>query len=141
MSRDVTDRDRQHERIAPFPMGQEDARKSRSHHILLSPGGADRSQKIVRTFYANITNPGEAEPDSEHEDGPGAGGSSAPPDPPMDVDVEQVGVGRGISESIEGESAAAAAQRKKGGYMREGPTVYKLIKPVLKSIKDAKSLE
>ena len=121
-------------------MGQEDARKSRSWLLSISPGGADRRQKIVRTYYANITNPGEAEPDSEHEDGPGAGGSSAPPDVPMDVDVERP-VGRGKSESVEGESAAAAAQRKKGGYMREGPTVYKLIKPVLKSIKDAKSLE
>lgn len=49
--------------------------------------------------------------------------------------------GRGKSESVDMDSAAGQAQRKKGGYMREGPTVYKLIKPVIKSIKDAKSLE
>lgn len=90
----------------------------------------------MRTYYANITNPGEAEPDSDHEDGAGAGESSVPPDVQMEVDGGRDG--RGISESMDTE---AAAQRKKGGYMREGPTVYKLIKPVLKSIKDAKSLE
>jgi hypothetical protein len=32
-------------------------------------------------------------------------------------------------------------KRKRGSYMKDGPTVYKLIKPILKSIQNTKSRE
>lgn len=91
---------------------------------------------MTRTFYSNITSPGEAEPDSDHEDG-GAADTSIQADVSMEVDDEPEG--RGVSEAVDEESAAA--KKKRGGYMREGPTTYKLIKPVLKAIKEAESLE
>jgi hypothetical protein len=56
----------------------------------------------------------------------------------VDGDGEREGT-RGISEIGDVESGAAKRQRK--GYVREGPTVYKLVKPVMKAIKDAHSLE
>jgi len=46
---------------------------------------------------------------------------------------------RGISEIGDSESVAVKRQRK--GYVRDGPTVYKLVKPVMKAIKEAHSLE
>ena len=57
-----------------------------------------------------------------------------------DVDVEQGGPS---ATSADGESNAAGGRtiRRRGTYMKDGPTVYKLIKPVLKAIKDAKSRE
>lgn len=97
----------------------------------------------MRTFYANITNPGEAEPDSDHEEAassvppPAASATPVQADISMEVD-DEVDL-RGTSEGMDGESAMS--KKRRGGYMREGPTVYKLLKPVLKSIKDAKSLE
>jgi hypothetical protein len=49
-----------------------------------------------------------------------------------------------MSETIDNadmSAAAVAARKKRGTYMREGPTTYKLLKPVLKAIKDARSTE
>ena len=62
------------------------------------------------------------------------------------AEVEDVDMGEGPSNaSADGESTAGATSsrlgKKRGGYMREGPTVYKLVKPVLKTIKEAKSKE
>jgi hypothetical protein len=107
-------------------------------HVRRSCQAKTDVQKITRTFYENITHPGEADPDSEHDE----------PTVPMpnqgDVSMEADGDGeregtRGISEIGDVESGAAKRQRK--GYVREGPTVYKLVKPVMKAIKDAHSLE
>lgn len=51
------------------------------------------------------------------------------------MDIDERDGSRGISEDAE------ARKQKRGTYMREGPTVYKLLKPVIKAIKDAQSLE
>jgi hypothetical protein len=46
-----------------------------------------------------------------------------------------------------GEGDATGAQqgsgrfRKRGSYMKDGPTVYKLVKPILKAIKEASAKE
>lgn len=88
-------------------------------------------QKVLRTFYANITNPGEAEPDSDHEE-------AAPPVQAESVERELSHGARGESETADGGSGAI---KKRGKYMSEGPTTYKLLKPVLKAIKDARSTE
>ena len=53
----------------------------------------------------------------------------------MDIDGERA-ESRGFSETGD-----ADRKQKRGTYMREGPTVYKLLKPVMKAIKDAQSLE
>jgi hypothetical protein len=78
--------------------------------------------------------PGGDEQDSEHDEPtvpmPNQGDTS------MDIDGERDG-SRGISETAE----ESARRQKRGTYMREGPTVYKLLKPVMKAIKDAQSLE
>jgi hypothetical protein len=52
------------------------------------------------------------------------------------MDIDERDGSRGISEAD-----AEARKQKRGTYMREGPTVYKLLKPVMKAIKDAQSLE
>lgn len=140
----VTDVCRQHEGITPLSVCEAYARECGMlfHPIALALKG---TQKVVRTFYADITNPGEAEPDSDHEEltssvppnADGAATTAAQADVSMDVDEEHDP--RGVSEGMDGESGMS--KKKRGGYMREGPTVYKLIKPVLKSIKEAKSLE
>jgi hypothetical protein len=62
--------------------------------------------------------------------------ASATPLPAETEDVEM----RGVSESVEGETATGR-KKKRGTYMRDGPTPYKLIKPVLKAIKEAKARE
>lgn len=91
---------------------------------------------MTRTFYENIINPGEADPDSEHDEPtvpmPNQGDIS------MEAGGERDGT-RGISEIGDSESVAVKRQRK--GYVRDGPTVYKLVKPVMKAIKEAHSLE
>jgi hypothetical protein len=56
----------------------------------------------------------------------------------MEAGGDRVGT-RGISEIGDSESVAVKRQRK--GYVRDGPTVYKLVKPVMKAIKEAHSLE
>ena len=56
-------------------------------------------------------------------------------DTSMDIDGERA-ESRGISETGD-----ADRKQKRGTYMREGPTVYKLLKPVMKAIKEAQSLE
>lgn len=60
--------------------------------------------------------------------------------PEPSVDVEDVEM-RGPSESVEGDTPASGHKRRRGAYMKDGPTVYKLIKPVLKAIKEAKARE
>jgi hypothetical protein len=55
------------------------------------------------------------------------------------MDIDERDDTRGVSES--GDAESAAAKKRRGNYMREGPTTYKLVKPVMKAIKDAESLE
>jgi hypothetical protein len=75
--------------------------------------------------------PGEDEQDSEHDE------PTVPIQDSMAMDIDERDGSRGISETGDAE----ARKQKRGTYMREGPTVYKLLKPVMKSIKDAQSLE
>jgi len=103
---------------------------------------------MTRTFYSNVTSPEDPESDSEPEvDEP-----SVPMRPDtsgegeeMDLDLgNEVDMGGPSTESADGESNAGGVgkpPRKRGSYMKDGPTVYKLVKPVLKAIKEAKSLE
>lgn len=99
---------------------------------------------MTRVFYSTVTRPhavsesegeGEAE-DAEAEAGPpfDRAGTSA------DVGEEDVDMGGPSAASADGDSVAGKI-KKRGSYMKDGPTVYKLIKPVLKTIKEAKSRE
>lgn len=100
---------------------------------------------MVRTFYTNITSPETQEPDSEPE-GEIEVKAEAPAmalddsnEGMLDDDVDM----GGPSGSADGESNAGGSRsaRKRGTYMRDGPTVYKQVKPVIKSIKEAKARE
>lgn len=50
-------------------------------------------------------------------------------------------IGGPSNQSIDGDSLTGNRGRKRGSYMKDGPTVYKLVKPLLKLIKEAKSRE
>lgn len=90
-------------------------------------------QKMTRLYYAEKTNPGkhgdesESDAEGEHHHALMAGTVHEP----------DAADGR-----THGEEGSQWSKRKKGPYaIKEGPTVYKLIKPVLKSVKEAKSNE
>lgn len=125
---------------------------------------------MTRTFYAKQVNP-EAEhadsdddappPPARHDSGGahvgavghtsgGPRGSSArrassalaptqSVEPDDDVDMDAAGP----SGSVDGDSGSARGGGiiKRGSYMKNGPTVYKLVKPVFKNIKEAKAKE
>jgi len=56
--------------------------------------------------------------------------------------VEEPDAGGPSNASADGEEHALSGRfKKRGSYMKEGPTVYKLVKPILKAIKDAQSKE
>ncbi|KAK8850478.1 hypothetical protein IAR55_004396 [Kwoniella newhampshirensis] len=63
----------------------------------------------------------------------------------VDMDAEgEVDMARPSTASVDGDESGAGGGlgkpvRKRGSYMRDGPTVYKLIKPVLRAIKEAKA--
>lgn len=88
-------------------------------------------QKMTRLYYAEKTNPDkhgdDSESDAEGEHHPTSRAGTLQPD---------------ADGSTHGEEGSQWSKRKKGPYaIKEGPTVYKLIKPVLKSVKEAKSNE
>jgi hypothetical protein len=61
-------------------------------------------------------------------------------DPPASASGVEAAGARG--QSIDGDSLPGSARRgKRGSYMKDGPTVYKLVKPLLKTIKEAKAKE
>ncbi|WVQ95513.1 hypothetical protein IAU59_002610 [Kwoniella sp. CBS 9459] len=120
---------------------------------------AKKLHKMTRTYYASVTSPEKAKDDSESEgeheqpstsrrnttrsaepavpkeEDDGDVDAEGEDDPEGDVDME-------ATPQADGEDAPAStgrAGRKRGSYMKDGPSVYKLIKPVLKSIKEAKS--
>ena len=113
---------------------------------------------MTKGFYGSATTAAKIESDSEHEDEPmepqGASMSrdlSGRGDTSMEVDDGDAGgLGAGPSgTSVDGDSTAGAGGGsgstrrglKRGSYMKDGPTVYKLVKPVLKIIKEAKAKE
>lgn len=59
--------------------------------------------------------------------------------------LEAAGPSGASADGGEGEGTPAQPGsgrfRKRGSYMKDGPTVYKLVKPILKAIKDANSRE
>ncbi len=104
---------------------------------------------MTRTFYSEVTNPDKAESDSEAE--------VDEPSVPMRIETSGEGEGEGEGEDVDmeinaggpsatsadGESNVGGGRfiKKRGSYMKDGPTVYKLVKPVLKAIKEAKARE
>ena len=111
-------------------------------------------QKITKSYYDAATGPAKVEPESEAEPKEeSAPAPSAEPESParsargdtsMEVDdVEAPPMEVGPSNSADGDSYAGGGRsgRKRGTYMKDGPTVYKLVKPVLKAIKEAQAQE
>ncbi|ORX41076.1 Bromodomain-containing protein [Kockovaella imperatae] len=122
---------------------------------------AKKLHKMTKAFQASATassakieseSEAEAEPEPEEEE-------EAPPmdrevsrdsgmaDTSMEVDEGDVGGQEGgpSNASMDGESQTGGAGSsgrkgiKRGAYMKDGPTVYKLVKPVLRMIKEAKA--
>ncbi|TYJ54395.1 hypothetical protein B9479_004983 [Cryptococcus floricola] len=97
-------------------------------------------KKMTRVFHADQTNPGKAKEDSDSEGDEQDDFTSGPAHRertetlPPDAD--------GSSAREDEDDAKLLNKKKKGPYVaREGPTVYKLIKPVLKAIKEAKAYD
>ena len=58
------------------------------------------------------------------------------------IEAEEPDVGGPSNASADGEENTPGGRfKKRGSYMKEGPTVYKLVKPIMKAIKDAQSRE
>ena len=57
------------------------------------------------------------------------------------VDPEDEDTGGPSSMNGDSVGLSSAKNARRGAYMKDGPTVYKLVKPVLKSIRDARSRE
>lgn len=103
---------------------------------------------MTRTFQNKVTQPDVHHSDSEDEPAPGPSdtrrGSSAMKLASASVEVEEedVEMGGGPSNaSMDGSTMESKGIRRRGTYMKDGPTVYKLVKPVLKAIRDARSRE
>lgn len=121
---------------------------------------AKRLHKLVRNFYTDSTNPQKAESDSEPEEEPTAevvmeeemgedgdadgdadGDGEGEGEGDAEAEVEMDANGAGPSDPGLTRGGRVRRMRRRGGYMKDGPTVYKLVKPVLKAIKDAKARE
>ena len=108
---------------------------------------------MTRTFYAKTVNPEAEHHESEDEAPPARHTSSGPSAPGGANPDRRVSVYRRDSSAIPEEDEEHDAQGtpnvgrqsmlgvKRGSYMKNGPTVYKLVKPVMKIIKDTKSRE
>lgn len=109
---------------------------------------------MTRTFYSQQTTPDKPDSDSDAEQ---EGEPKVEPTPDVDEDgfdgygdgdVDMSGAGPSeAGDGTDGHGDAdstgvrSSVPRKRGTYMKDGPTVYKLIKPVLKAIKEARSVE
>jgi len=106
---------------------------------------------MTRDYYAQITSPDQAQSDSEHEEEPVANApSSAPMAADMSNEVESGGPGEwengeGGPSNVSGDEGSnpdgTTKRRRRGAVTKEGPTVYRLIKPVIRSIKEATATE
>lgn len=108
---------------------------------------------MTRNYYALQTTPDKPDSDSDAEQ-EGEPKAEATPDVPEDTfngygdeDVDMSGAGPSEAGDADGAGDMDSlgiktnATRKRGSYMKDGPTVYKLIKPVLRAIKEARSHE
>ena len=96
---------------------------------------------MTRTFYIEATSPNKAESDSEpearepslllHAEGSGVGEE-------MDVQVDKR-LPSPASANGGSNTENARFTPRRGIYTKGGPTVYKLVKPVLRAIKEARS--
>lgn len=107
---------------------------------------AKRMHKATRTFYSNHTadhDGSQSEADEEHEPtpqrrtAPSRTGVSteapSPAGPSTPMSETQASTPRG--------HGGPGTGKKRGSYMKDGPTVYKLIKPCMRAIKEARSDE
>ena len=133
---------RQHKRIFTLPVREETACMSDS------ASASTYNQKLTRTMYEELsiaTNP----PSSQR-------GGTAAEESDSDREGEPVSTynertpGAGEDDGDEGDDKLAANSspgnldhkgrgRKRGNYFKNGPTVYKLIKPALKALQQAHS--
>lgn len=92
---------------------------------------------MTRTFYTDMTTTDKvAESDSENEEPTVAVRAE------MSVEPEDVDMGGPSTGSADGDSNTGGRQpKRRGTYMKDGPTVYKLLKPVLKAIKETQAKE
>lgn len=111
---------------------------------------ARHMHKVTRNFLASHTHGHNGSEDSEEDDAP-------PPQPTPRRAPAPPAVARAqVFETPRSENAAAGPStpqsssqkhggpgtgRKRGSYMKDGPTVYKLIKPCMRAIKEAKTDE
>jgi hypothetical protein len=116
-------------------------------------------QKLIRTFYSQVTDAGANTHNSDDDDNYAAQSGSAISKPRRSSSTVVKGeyqqgasagardedVGGPSNASMDGDllgSGPSGRQgKKRGAYMREGPTVYKLIKPVMQAIRSARSTE
>jgi len=106
-------------------------------------------KKLTRTFYVDATSGGQgsasAAPESDDEEAKPSITVKlhAPVQLPAPVESEEPDIGGPSNASADGEEHTPGGGRfkKRGSYMKEGPTVYKLVKPILKAIKEAQSKE
>ncbi|KAL1410050.1 hypothetical protein Q8F55_004052 [Vanrija albida] len=91
---------------------------------------AKKLHKVTRTFYSRETSQQE-DTDSEDDDAPttsrGITADAASPAPAT------------AGPSTPADDGSGRTGKKRGSYMKDGPTVYKLIKPCMRAIKEAKS--
>jgi hypothetical protein len=102
---------------------------------------------LTRDYYAHVTSPDQAHSESEHEDEPVAASAAMIADTSNEIDgVEagdwEEGEAGPSNGSLDGASNAdGTKRRRRGAATKEGPTVYRLIKPVMKAIREAKAKE
>jgi hypothetical protein len=117
---------------------------------------ARHMHKITRNFLASHTHGHNGSDESDEDDEPPppmpAPRRAAPPpapaprahyapEPAMASPNATAGPSTPQSASHKDKVSGPGTGRKRGSYMKDGPTVYKLIKPCMRAIKEAKSDE
>ncbi|WWD08343.1 hypothetical protein V865_006455 [Kwoniella europaea PYCC6329] len=100
---------------------------------------AKKLHKMTRVYYTTITSPDKVkeESDSEGEHDLPRGATMQPTasaEGYAEADADADADGEDVDEDAE-----VKRTRRRGQYMKDGPSVYKLIKPVLKAIKEARA--
>jgi len=112
---------------------------------------ARHMHKITRNFLASHTHGHNGSDESEEEYAPAAPTPRrAPQQPPVaraqaadnTPNKQQYNAAAGPSTPQQPQKVGGPGTgRKRGSYMKDGPTVYKLIKPCMRAIKEAKTDE